>query len=465
MSIFDKKLNILNEISALKSINIDFPKLKKGKSLPSLNNKGDTIAFVKDLIDILIGAEEFKTELIRFLTYQTAAIEGALKLALKQLLKSKFSCSIDAKIPDFLLDSLGNGFNVAVKQVDFFSILKVDPNSTAGGLIYGAVDQDLNAYLYNVLQGNSGSWKNLLVVTYQTQGVVDGQMKANVFNVKIHSSWIGKTVNDFINAFLDAVIIFTLPVFINKVFDIMFGSIANLLKRNKNSVSPEVELDILVQKIIDLPDSVIDNSYFNFTPDDIDFFNEKVEERVAGRSILKDCNYAESSININDLFNLNDSLNGTSTLIEIRDILENKFTIFAKQATDNLGDENKPLGKTDFFKKFLLGIVKALANILFAPKIMMLFVTYFKVVSNTIGFKDFKGFLEENREIIIELVKKVLIPIILKFLLKILVKHLTELVVKETIEKNLEKIKNYKRQIQSLLGFSSEIEGLLATLL
>jgi hypothetical protein len=245
----------------------------------------------------------------------------------------------------------------------------------------------------------------------------------------------------------------------------MYGSLKNLIRFNRNSVSPEVELDMLIQKIIDLPDTVIDNNYFQFTPDEIDFFNETVEERVSGRAILKDCNFVSSSIDINDLIDLNDQLSTTSTLVEIKNILENKFNVFSEQAADNLGEADKNFGKQDFFKKFLLGIVKALANLLFAPKIMMLFVTYFKVISNTIGFKDFKDFLEENREMIIDIVKKVLIPIILKFLLKLLIKHLTELGIKELKEKYLEKIKNQQAQIKSLLVIPKEIQGLLNTLL
>jgi uncharacterized membrane protein YvlD (DUF360 family) len=466
MGTFEQKSDVLNQIAALKSVNTDFPKLKKNKSLKSLNaKKKQTIEFIKDVIDILVGIEEFKDELVRFLTYQSPAIEGALKLGLKSILKSKFSCSTDATIPSFLIDGFGTGFNIAVKQVDFFSILKVDPNSVGGKLIYGSISQDLNAYLYDVLQGNVGTWKNLIIVSYQQQGIVDGKMKTNVFNVKIDSSWNGRTVNDFINAFLDAIIILTIPVFINKVFDMTYGSVSNLLKFNKKTVSADVELEILVQKIIDFTETVeINDSYFDFTKDEIDFFEERVEERVSGKKILKECDFVSSSIDVNDIVDLNEQLNNASTLIEIKDIITNKFNTLANQATDNVGDENKAFGKNNFFKGFLLGIVKALANLLFAPKTMMLIIGYFKIVSNTIGFTTFGEFLRENRQLIIDLVKKVLLPIVIKFLMKILTKHLTKLVEKELVEKNKEKIKNQITIIKSLLGISNETLGLLTSL-
>jgi hypothetical protein len=451
MSNFDKKSDILKKIAALKSASSRYPKLKRDVSLPSLSVKADTINFIKDLIDIIVGVEEFRKELVLFLTYQVPPIEAALKQGLKMLMKSKFSCSIDAKIPPFLIDGSGIGFNVAVKQVDFFKILKVDPASAPGSLIYGSISQDLNAYLYDVLQGNSGTWKNLIRVTYLPQGLVDGKMRTHVFNVKIASAWNNRTVNDFINAFLDGIIIFTLPVFVNRIFDMIYGSVKNLLKFKRDSVSEDVELEIFVQKIIDLPDTEIDNSYFDFTKDEIDYFNERLDEISSGSIILKECNFVSSSINTDTLLDLSDQLNNASNFIEIKQILENKFAIFENEATDNLDEDNKPIGKKTFFGKFLSGLVKALVNLIFAPKIMMLIIGYFKIVSNTIGFKSFKEFLIENRQLIIDLIKKIVLPIVIKFLMKILVKQLTKLAIDEAKERILEKIKNNKLQIQSLL--------------
>ena len=88
---------------------------------------------------------------------------------------------------------------------------------------------------------------------------------------------------------------------------------------------------------------------------------------------------------------------------------------------------------------------------LFAPKVMMMIISYFKIVSNSIGFKTFKDFLIENKPFIIDLVRRVLLPIVIKFLMKILIKHLTKLVTQEMIEKNKEKIKNKIAIIKSLI--------------
>lgn len=402
MSIFDSKLNLLNEIAALRSLN-SFPKLKTGNSLGTLNNSGNALNFLIDLIKTLVGFEQIKEELIRFLTYQTNSIEATIKLVLKQILKSKFSCSIDALIPnEFITD----GFNVAIKQIDFFNILKVNPETIGGQLIYGNIQQDLNAYLYDILQNNTGSWKNLITVTYLQQGIVDGNMHSNVLNVKINPSWGGKTVNDFINTFIEKVIIFTLPQLVNKIFDLTFGSIGNLIGKSANTVSDEVKFNVLIEKIISLPDIQIDDSYYEFSKDDLNFISEQVNQLVNGVKVLKDCGFVTSSVNPDDLSDMNNQLNATSELIEIRQILINQISIFAEQATDNLDELSKPYGKLNFFENLLKGVIKALANIIFAPKIMLFFVTYFKIVSNTIGFKNFEDFFSENQQFIVDLVRK-----------------------------------------------------------
>jgi hypothetical protein len=464
MSLFDLKRNLLNEIAALRSLNTGFPELNLSSSFPSLDNNSNIIDFLLDLIKNLIGFEQLKEELIRFLTYQTNSIEATIKLILKNILKKYFSCSTDALIPDFMIDGLGDGFNVSVRQVDFFGLLKVDPNSIGGQLIYGNIEQDLNAFLYNVLQGNSGTWKSLLVVEYLPQGVVDGVVKTNVFNVKIDSSWSGRTVNDFINTFIDSVILFTLPSLINKIFDIIFGAISSLLGKSPSEVEGEVELELLVNKIVDLPDTVIDNSYFDFTPDEINYFNERVDERLNGRRILKDCNFVSSSINPNDLVDTNQQLSSAATLVEIQRVLDNQFTILANQATDNLDETSQEFGILNFFEQLFKGIIQGLANVVFAPKIMFLFVTYFKIVNNSVGFVNFKDFLQQNREFVIEIIREALLPLLTEFLLKLCIKYVTQLAIADQVGKFREITKNQQLQILSLTGVPQDVRNLIARL-
>jgi hypothetical protein len=464
MSLFDQKSSLLNQVSALKSLNNGFPELDFGSSFPSLNNKANATDFLLDLLKTVVGFEQIKEELIRFLTYNTATIEANIKKVLKRIMKSKFSCSIDALIPASLIDGSGVGFNVAVSQIDFFEILKVNPTSVAGQMIYGNIDQDLNKFLHGILQGNNGTWKSLLVVTFQQQGIVDGVLKSNVFNVKIDSSWTGKTVNSFINTFVDSIVLFTLPTLINNIFDTIFGTIAAFLNKSPQTIQAEVQLQTLVNKVVDLPDTIIDDSYFTFTADDLDYINQRIDERSNGRRVLKDCNYISSFVNFDDLYDTHVALQATSSLVEIKTTLDNRFSVLSAQATQNLDPANQKYGNLDFFEQLFKGILQALANIVFAPKIMFLFVTYFKIVSNTIGFIGFDDFLQQNTQFIIEIIRDALLPLLVEFLLKLVIKYVTQLILEDQVGRSLEMVKNQQLQILSLVGVPANIRDLIAKL-
>lgn len=461
MPIFDSKRNLINQISALRSLNGGFPKLKLGNSIPSLNNVNNPLSFLIDLVKNLIGFEQIKIEVINFFTYKSDYIERNLKQFLKLLLKKKFSCNSDATIPSFLIDGSGVGFNIAISQIDFFDLFKVNPNTIEGNLLYGDLSQDLNTFLYDVIQGNLGTWKSLLKVEYLTQGVVDGTMRTNVLNIKIESSWLGQTVNDFINNFVESITLFDVSSLINKVFDTIWGVISSVVQRSSKSIEQETKLEILINKIISLPDIEIDNSYFKFNKDDLTYFNTRVDERTKGRIILKDCNLAISQINFDDLNVLNTELKAASTKVEIKKIIERNFDILISQAVNNLAQQNQTLGILSIFEQLFRGIVRALINLLLSPKIMSLFVIYFNIVSISNSFKSFDEFLEENQQLIIDMVLDLVLPIIIEFLLELIIKIVTELVIEDQLGRALEMIKNQQLQILSLIGVPDKIRDLI----
>lgn len=461
MPIFDQKLDLLNQISALRSLVSGFPQLNVSNSFPSLNNKFNQIDFLLDLIKTLVGYQEIKEEVTKFLTINTEKIQDKIKELLLFILKSKFSCGIDAIIPQDLIQNYGGGFNIAVSQVDFFEILKIDPNSRFGKLIYEDDASDLNRFLYSVLQGNSSVWKNLIVVEFLQYGLVDGNMKSNVFNVKISQNWYNKTVNDFMNAFLREIVLFTNPVLLTNIFDIIFGSISFNIGKGKGQIESEVELDILVDKIIDLPDTIIDNSYFDFDKQDIDYFNQRVDERSNGRLLLRDCNCVYSAASIYDIENTINLIKNSSTLVEIKTVLDNQLNILANSAGQDLSPTDQQQFNLNFFASLFRAILKALVNIVLSPKVLFVLITYFKIVNLSVGFKNFKDFLNDFKQFIIDLVRKTLMPLLIDFLLKLVIKYVTKLVAEDQANRALEFIRNQQSQILSLVGIPQQIRDVL----
>lgn len=464
MPIFDQKLDLLNQISALRSLVSGFPNLNISNSFPSLNNKFNQLDFLLDLIKTLIGYEEIKSEVTKFLTINVENIQNKIKDLLLFLLKSKFSCSIDALIPDELIFSYGNGFNISVVQVDFFEILKVDPNSRFGGLIYEDDSSDLNRFLFSILQGNVGTWKNLLVIEYLPYGLVDGDMKTNVFNVKISQNWYGRTVNDFMNTFLKNLTLFSNPVLLSNIFDIVFGSISFNIGKGNNQIQNEVELDILVDKIIDLPDTIIDDSYFEFTKEEIDYFNQRVDELSNGKLNLRDCNCVYSAASVDDIENTINQVRNASTLVEIKTILDNQLNILANSAGQNLDSTDQQQFNLNFFASLFRAILKALVNVILSPKVLFLMITYFKIVNLSVGFKNFKDFLNDFKQFIVDIIRETLMPLLIDFLLRLVLKYVAKLAAENQISRALELVKNQQSQILSLIGVPQKIRDLINSL-
>ena len=57
MSILSQKQKIFGQVAAARTLTDGLPKLKTNSSFPSINNNGNTITFLCDLIKSLIGYE------------------------------------------------------------------------------------------------------------------------------------------------------------------------------------------------------------------------------------------------------------------------------------------------------------------------------------------------------------------------------------------------------------------------
>jgi len=427
--------------------------------MPSINNTENAFDFSVDLIKSITDFEQIKAETINFLTYQINPLEATLKILLKNLLKKYFSCSIDSIIPENLIT---DGINIAISQIDFFDMFKTDPTTSVGKMIYGSDTQDLNTFIYNVIQdqGTSSNWKNIFDLQFVQTAIVEGEQKNNVLNLKIDSSYSGKKVNTWVNEFIDSIAILSLPLLINRIFDNLFGIISLRLGKSFEKLKEEAEIDTLIEKIIDLPDRVIDNSYYDFTSDELEAINHVTKNKVKGIKLLTSCNFVESTVDFQTVANLDTDLNNAATLNDIKTILDNTFTVLENQVTENANTIDKPLGVLEFYSEFFRGIIKGIINILLSPKIIFLFVTYFKIVNLTVGFRDLNDFITEHREFFIEIVRNIVLPIIIDFLTDLVLKLIKKLIIDDNINKQRENIKNYQLQLFSLLGIPDRITSI-----
>jgi hypothetical protein len=124
MSVVDKKRKVFGNIAAARTLTESMPKLKLNSSFPSVNNKGDTITFLTDLIKSLIGYIALVNAIVDILTHSLEKIERDIKKALKTELKSIVSCGVDPSLPAFI-KSTGAGIVIEVKKKEFQYLIKI----------------------------------------------------------------------------------------------------------------------------------------------------------------------------------------------------------------------------------------------------------------------------------------------------------------------------------------------------
>jgi len=135
MALIDQKSEIFGKIAAARTVAEGLPKLVTNPSFPSINNDGDSIAFLVDLLKSLVGIEKLREVIVDTLTYKLDDMEVDIKKSMKASLKTLVNCGVDPSIPNFLKSS-GSGISTEVNKVDFFDMFKTDPISKEGNFIY-----------------------------------------------------------------------------------------------------------------------------------------------------------------------------------------------------------------------------------------------------------------------------------------------------------------------------------------
>jgi hypothetical protein len=198
MSVVDKKKEVFGKIAAARTLTESMPKLKLISSMPSINNNGNVVDFLTDLIKSLIGFDALESAVIDTITRSLPKIEKQIKNVLKVELKSIVSCGIDPSLPIWITSN-GDGIIIEVEKIDFNDIFKTDPNSVAGKLIYNDItpvltdSSDFNTFLYGVIQedGVMYTWQNIFDITFNSLG--SGTIPNNTLTIKANPSYNSKT--------------------------------------------------------------------------------------------------------------------------------------------------------------------------------------------------------------------------------------------------------------------------------
>jgi hypothetical protein len=463
MSIIDKKKKIFGNIGAAKTLTDGLPKLKLTSSMPSVNNGGNSITFLTDLIKSLIGYEKLVSELVDILAHALPEIEREIKTALKTELKSIVSCGVDPSIPAWFKTS-GPGIVIKVDQIDFFDLMKADPNSKGGELLFGDASTDFNRFLYDTIQndGSTQTWKGILDFTFNSIGPVN-----NTLTIKANPSYNTKTLTDLDNNFIDSLSLFNSEQIINNIIDILFGSISVDIKKTTKQLKKEAEVNDVIDCMVDSDaDDPIDDSFFTFTNEEVYQQDLKADQRKNGIRLLQCCNKIKATVPLNFLTDFNNQMSAATTTATKKVVIAENLDAMADQNTVNSTDQTDGISiKLNFIQEIINNLIKAIVGIVISPKVATIFLVNYKIIYGPDAEYDgATEFIKANKNLFKAIIKKIT-EIIIKKLISIALKEIAQLVAKTQVVKQVEKGKAKLAQLLSLVGIPQDtirmIKGLL----
>jgi len=437
------------------------PKVTVSTSFPSINNGGDPILFLTDLIKSLIGFDALVVGLTDMLTYSVPDIVNEIKKLLKSELKQIVSCGVDPSIPSYM----ATGIDVEVKKIDFFNIFKIDPNSTQGKLVYNDITSpltnstDLNTFLYGVIQddGVPYIWKNIFEITFNSVGT--STRPNNSLTIKTVPAYSTKTLTDMNNDFINGLTLFDPSTLINNLIDNIFGTVSSSLRKSISQLQKEEEINNVVDCLVNSDEGdTIDDSYFSFDNEEVYVHQQQAEMRQKGIRKLQCCNKVAASVPLQMLTNLNTELSGATSTEHKKQIITSNITSMANQTTVNSKNDSDNMSiKLDFIQNIIQTLIKSIVQLILTPKIIMIFVLNFKIIYGELA--EFGGaidFIKKNKNLIKAIAKKVA-GIIIKFLIVMAIKEITQLVAASEAKKQIEKAKSRVKQITSLTGMNMDV--------
>lgn len=462
MSILDKKRQIFGDIAAAKTLTESMPQLKLSSSIPSLNNNGDSITFLSDLIKSLIGYNALVKSVVDILTHSLGDVEIEIKKNLKLQLKSIVSCGVNPSLPDFIKT---NGIVIGVKKIDFLDLLKVDPNSSSGKLLYNDVtpnllnSTDFNTFLYSVIQndGVTHTWKGILDITFVSLDP-NGINPNNSLIIKSNSSYNSKKLDDLNNDFIDSLELFNTENIVNKIVDMLYGSVSVKLSKSRKQLEAEAKINTVIDKMIkaDAGDT-IDDSYFTFDNVELTKIEAEADNRKRGIVKVKASTIIDASITEESLTEFNTQMGTAVTVQERKDVLTSSLDSMATETTNNSTNpsDNQAI-KLNFIQQIIDTLIKSIVGVVLSPKVVIVFLITFKIIyGQGLEFTNGVDFINKNKELIKNVIKKITL-LIVQFLIVIALKKIAELVADAQIKKQKEKYTNRLTQLLSLVGVQQD---------
>jgi len=492
MAIKDKKKQVLAKVNALEKITEDKKESflntksklvgKKDAEKEAINNKKNKVfEFLTKLSLIVTSFESIKKVFIDTISSKLPMVEKEIKTELKKELKEILSCNIDPSIPAWLKTE---GISIKVKEIDFLDMLKNDPTSIGGGLIYndektGLASTDFNTFLYHVIEKNKSvpnvdggtyfPWGNATVkgdfldVRFSPKGTINNKQESNVLNFKPNANAINMTLNQFNDKFIDSINIFGSAgsdKVIGKLMDDIFGSIKSNLKLPEAKLVEEEKFKKSVECIINAENEV-DDSFFSFSNEEINQMERDLKKRKKGIVVLDCCKANPLKLDTQVLIDgQNDIKNShenppptfnkeTSKLAAVQRTVDSITKNATSLVVDPIDIKNINVNFIlDMFKKLPLSLI----SFVISPKLIAIYAVNHQIIyGKDTSFKDPIDFIKKNKNMFKKICKTIA-GMVIKALLALIIQKLVVKLQKKLTDDIIEHNKGYVKQVKSLLG-------------
>ena len=478
---------------------LNFKKKKKTSSFDSVKDKSkNLIDFMLTMIETLKGKSDSVNDkidvvkdslppiVLTLLVNVLAKLLPTMQQKVLDLLMRylKDNCALDTvnlSIPT----QLTTGLQISSRSLDIFRILKEDYNSKTGQIFFGGDNTNSFAATLRTaaLNPTNVNTNNIYPYTIANNIVIQTSYDSTTdkFNFVATNSGGGDVnLKDFFVGMLQGVMPFTPATFIGLACDTIYGTLSKKIDAATNSLTQartadDIANDEYINNIIenyleyDLEDIVETDTFYTFTDEQKGLIESKINGRFNGEgAFVASCGEVEASIQVNQLTDELDNVNGATKSSEVR-VIGQTLNSLGDLATSNLNNDDKDTGKKGFFNQ-LIKLFPVITTKMFLSPDIVFVMEVAKIIKNqssqqvaasSAGVKSGKEFFQKNSQIMREISKEFYGQIMTELYL-IVKDEIKKLIVTYVREVVAEKAKNYLRIILS--GVESKLNSGIKTI-
>lgn len=386
MAFIDDKQNIVTGLNILEILN-ELPKKKAISSLESVNSKDkNLIQFIIDLLSLTCrdsstnpkdrGRCEASRILTEILTQFFPALIRILKEGIIKAIKAGLMCGSDFTVPNIEL-------KIKMSELDYNGLLKLNPNSPNGSLFYGRNSStDINWFLYNLIQnGGSSNWGNIFDFTFDQSN--------EELNIKTTSNVQNQKFEEFLTKYLDSIELFSSSNFLTRLTDNLTGSLTSNLFPSLENIINQEKTNKVIEKINNTDtceaEYEVSDNYFVFSNDELFEIENTSTQKFAGATNLDlGCGTFSSTISADTFKVIFDNIKNANPN-QISQVIEESITTINLNLTSNVGDADKNVASNSLNLKMIKSIPLVLSNVIFEPKIVLLYLMSLKMVKGPLN--------------------------------------------------------------------------------